>query len=107
MRSLITISLLLVFALGCHSGNAHVFHVKAVNSDSPVDVIGTFEGKEYLLSVNRANVPVYVAYYAPIRTEDVGKDFQAEVKDGSLFIDIPDKSRVRYDIQSVKESTQP
>src|SRR5690349_14517787 len=79
--------------LGCRSTKPqpNVFHVKSVNPDAPIDVVGTLEGKEYSLSVNREKVPLYVAYYEPIRTEDVGKDFHAETKDGSVFIDVPDK----------------
>lgn len=91
-------------AFGCRSTQHNVFHVKAVNPDAPIDVIGTLEGKEYSLSVNRDKVPLYVAYYEPIRTEDVGKEFHAEAKDGSLFIDVPDKGTVRYDIRAVSEA---
>jgi hypothetical protein len=92
----------MTLVLGCRSP---VFHVKAVNPDASIDVIGTFDGKEYSLTVSRENAPLYVAHYEPIQTEDVGKDFPAEINGSSLFVDIPAKGRVRYDIQSVREVT--
>lgn len=96
-------------AVGCHSNQAQpakvgVFHVKAVTPDAPIDLIGSLNGKEYSLSVNRKNVPLYIAYYEPIGPEDVGKEFHAQVKDDSVFIDLPEKGTVRYDIKSVSES---
>jgi hypothetical protein len=84
------IALTVAFTLGC-SPKAHTFRVTAATPDQRIDVVGTFEGKEYALSVDRKenHVPTYSAYFEPIATEDVGKEFHATVKNGEIAIDLP------------------
>jgi hypothetical protein len=107
MKTLIlTLILLTALAVGGCKGNSvaqNSFHVTAVSPDSPVDVIGTLGDKEYALSVNRENVPLYIAYYEPIGIDDVGKNFRAILADGTLSVEVPGKGTVRYTVQSVRE----
>jgi hypothetical protein len=79
----------LAFTLGC-SPKEQTFRVTAATPDQRIDVVGTFEGKEYALSVDRAqnHVPAYSAYFEPIATDDVGKEFHATVKGGEIA-DLP------------------
>jgi len=106
MRILTTVALIATSAtLGC-SQKAQTFHVTSATPDAQVDVTGTFEGKEYALSVIRENVPLYIAYYEPIGTADVGKDFHAALENGRLRIDVPKPDgtvlTAHYAIESVR-----
>jgi hypothetical protein len=108
MKTLRALALLATLAtIGC-SQKAQTFHVTSATPDAPIDVTGTFEGKEYSLSVNRQNVPLYIAYYEPIGTADVGKDFHATLDNGKgdLLIDVPKpdgtRATVRYTIESAR-----
>lgn len=105
MNRAVVISVLVLMTItGCKSRSApNTFHVTAVNPDSMPDVVGTFEKNEYALSVSREGVPLYVAYYEPIGLDDVGKDFQAVLANGSISINVPGKGWVRYDIQRARE----
>lgn len=48
--------------VGCHRATKNTLHVTSVTPDAAVDVTGTLNGKAYELSVDRREVPLYVAY---------------------------------------------
>jgi hypothetical protein len=106
MKRIFVSVLLAMCAVGCRSRralDAAEFHVTAVTPDQPIDVVGVFGGEEYALSVDRANVPLYIAYYEPIDVGDVGRNFPAALKDGAFSIGIPGKGVVQYEVKSVRE----
>ena len=92
-------------ATGCHHAAKNTFHVTAVTPDQAVDVFGTLNGKAYALSVDRSNVPLYVAYYEPIDVQDVGKDFPARLDEssGEVVAQVPNKGAVRYFVRAAHQ----
>jgi len=97
-------SVALVLVMGCgHAKNT--LHVTSVTPDAAVDVTGTLNGKAYELSVDRKDVPLYVAYYEPIEVPDVGKDFPARFDEmsGEVIVHVPGKGTVRYSVQSARQ----
>jgi hypothetical protein len=95
----------LVMVMGCGHAAKNTLHVTSVTPDAAVDVTGTLNGKAYELSVDRKDVPLYIAYYEPIEVPDVGKDFPARFDDrsGEVIVQVPNKGAVRYSIKSVHE----
>lgn len=98
-------SVALVLVMSCGHAAKNTLHVTSVTPDAAVDVTGTLNGKAYELSVDRKDVPLYVAYYEPIDVPDVGKDFPAQIEasSGEVVVQVPNKGTVRYSIQSVRE----
>jgi len=102
---LLTVTALAGLTTGCHTPAraSQDFHVTAATPDQHIDVTGIYGNKEYALSVSRENVPMYVAYYEPIGTEDVGKDFHASLANGTFTLDVPGKGPVHYNVEAVRE----
>ena len=98
-------SAVIAASIGCGHATKNMLHVTSVTPDAAVDVTGTLNGKAYALSVDRENVPLYVAYYEPIGVQDVGKDFPARFDPSSdeIFVQVPDKGTVRYTVQSARQ----
>jgi hypothetical protein len=97
-------SVVLTLVMGCGHAAKNTLHVKSVTPDAAVDVAGALNGKTYELSVDRENVPLYIAYYEPIDVQDVGKDFPArfEESSGEVIVQVPNKGVVRYSVRSVR-----
>jgi hypothetical protein len=105
MRFAIIFALFVLPALaisGC-KGHTNALHITSVNPDAHIDVTASFGDKEYALSVDRSAVPLYVAYYEPIETGDVGKDFHATLSNGAFTVDVPGKGSVHYNVEAARE----
>lgn len=98
-------ALALTAVMGCAESAKNMLHVTSATPDAAVDVTGTLNGKEYALSVDRENVPPYIAYYEPIDVQDVGKDFPATLdqSSGEIVVQVPGKGTARYFVRSVSE----
>lgn len=101
-------SVVLAAVVGCSHPAKNTLHVTSVTPDAAVDVVGTLNGQTYELSVDRSDVPLYIAYYEPIDVQDVGKDFPARFdKDsGEIIVQVLAKGMVRYSIRTVYETGQ-
>lgn len=96
----------LAAVMGCSHPVKNTLHVTCVTPDAAVDVVGTLNGQTYELSIDRSNVPLYIAYYEPISVQDVGKEFPArfDQSSGEIVVQVPDKGPVRYSIRSAREN---
>lgn len=108
MNLRLTAFLLLLSGVGCHKATAPPkFHVVAAYPDKDIDVVASYAGKEYGLSVDRGQQPLGVAYYEPIDVPDVGHDFDAKLdSERQVFEVLTRRGWVGYNIENARESTR-
>lgn len=114
-RLVVGVVLLVVgFCVGCsHKQPKETLHVTGAQLCADVDLVATYEGKEYRLSADRKSAPLAAACYDPIRPEEVGKDYHATIDPmrGQILVDLPETQlrfaqKARYNIESVREIQQ-